>query len=51
MKCICVSIPPAVMILPSAERISVFAPISRPAVIPSHRLGFPDFPIADIFHL
>ena len=45
MKWICVSIPPAVMILPSAESTSVQAPISMPFVTPSIMSGLPALPM------
>ena len=47
MKWICVSMPPAVMILPSAESTSVQAPISIPFVTPSIRSELPGFADAD----
>ena len=45
IKWICVSIPPAVMIFPSADNTSVQGPISRPFVTPSMRSEFPALPM------
>ena len=45
MKWICVSIPPAVTIIPSPARASVEAPTVMPGVTPSITLGFPALPI------
>ena len=42
MKWMCVSTPPAVTIMPSADRTSVPAPIVRPEVTPSCTAGLPE---------